>query len=311
MFEPTGSGGGASDGERVVFLSGGESVVGRLYPAQFANGPAAAVAIIGPMTYVKEQSPVRYARRLAADGFAALVFDPRYRGESGGEPRDLEDPVAKVEDLRAAVRFLAADPRVDADRLAVIGICMGGNTAVHAAADDPRIRAVAAITPHFRNAEADAQWLGGPDAVAARLARGREALAEYLATGEVDYIRAVDSTDPEVAMPGVVPWSWYQPHADRGTWANRYARHGDVALLSYESISAAARLTKPFLLVHGDGCALPEQAERHFAVVPTPDKLHLRPATPHLAFYDDPAAIAATVTRVTDWFARHLGPGTR
>ncbi|WP_147341041.1 hypothetical protein [Actinomadura logoneensis] len=50
----------------------------------------------------------------------------------------------------------------------------------------------------------------------------------------------------------------------------------EVALLSYESLSAAARLTKPFLLVHGANCALPEQAERHFAVVPTHDKLHRR-----------------------------------
>jgi len=49
-------------------------------------------------------------------------------------------------------------------------VCMGGNSAVHAAADDPLIRAVAAVTPHFRNAEADALWLGSQPAVAARLA---------------------------------------------------------------------------------------------------------------------------------------------
>lgn len=85
----------------------------------------------------------------------------------------------------------------------------------------------------------------------------------------------------------------------------------DATLLTYESLSAAARLTTPFLLIHGDNCALPGQASRHFAVVPTQDKLHLRPDTPHLTFYDDPAAIDPTVTSVTDWLARHLGPGTK
>jgi uncharacterized protein len=108
----------------------------------------------------------------------------------------------------------------------------------------------------------------------------------------------------------VVPWSWYQAQADRGVWDNRYAVLSDARLLSYESLSAAARLTKPFLLIHGNNCALPDQARRHFAVVPTQDKLHLHPDSPHLEFYDNPAVIDSAVTSVTDWFARHLGPAT-
>jgi uncharacterized protein len=310
MFEAPGSDtADASDGERVTFTSGGQTLVGRLYPAAFGSGPAPAVAIVGPETFVKEQAPLPYARRLARNGYTALIFDPRYRGESGGEPRCLEDPVAKVEDLRAAVAFLAARPDVDTGRLAVLGICMGGNSAVHAAADDPLIRAVAAVTPHFRNAEADALWLGGEAAVAARLARGAEAKAKYEANGEVEYVPGVDSVRLDVGMPGLLPWSWYQAQADRGIWDNQYAVMSDAALLSYESLSAAARLTKPFLVIHGDNCALPDQAKRHFAVVPTHDKLHLRPDTPHLAFYDNPAAIDPAATSITDWFARHLGPG--
>ncbi|MEC3956842.1 alpha/beta fold hydrolase [Nocardia sp. CDC153] len=310
VFEGSNDVVGVEDGERVSFASGGETVVGRLYEAGFANGRSPAVAIIGPMTFVKEQAPVQYARRLAANGFTALVFDPRSRGESGAEPRCVEDPMGKLADLRAAVGFLAARDEVDAERIAVLGVCFGGNTAVHAAADDPLIRAVAAVTPHFRNPQADAMWLGGPQAVADRLARGREALAKYEATGEVRYVTAVHSTSLDVGMPGLAPWSWYQPWADRGLWDNRHAVLSDAALLSYESLSAAARLTKPFLLIHGDNCALPDQAKRHFAVVPTADKLHLRPDTPHLSFYDVPEAIDPAVTQITDWFARHLGPGT-
>jgi hypothetical protein len=269
------------------------------------------VAVIGPMTFVKEQAPLQYARRLARNGYTALIFDPRYRGESGGEPRCLEDPVAKVEDLRAAVAFLATRPDVDAERLAVLGVCMGGNSAVHAAADDPLISVVATVTPHFRNTEADAQWLGGEQAVAARLARGRQAMAKFEAAGDVEYVPGVDPERLDVGMPGLLPWSWYRTQADRGIWDNRYAVMSDVRLLTYESLSPAARLTKPFLLIHGDNCALPDQASRHFAVVPTSDKLHLRPDTPHLAFYDSPAAIDPTVISITDWFARHLGPGAK
>jgi hypothetical protein len=45
------------------------------------------------------------------------------------------------------------------------------------------------------------------------------------------------------ACPGRLPWSWYQLWADRGLWENRYALLSDEAVLSYDSISAAARLT--------------------------------------------------------------------
>lgn len=203
-------------GERVTFESDGETLVGRLLPPAFENGRAPGVAILGPMTFQKEQAPTQYAHRLAELGYAALVFDTRYRGESGGEPRCYEDPHAKVQDLRAAIGYLAGRSDVDADRLAVLGICMGGSLVLPAAADDPRIRAVATVAAHLRDRAADASWLGGGDRVAARLARGRQALEKYEGTGEVDYVPAVDVARTDVGMPGELVWSWYQLWADRG-----------------------------------------------------------------------------------------------
>jgi pimeloyl-ACP methyl ester carboxylesterase len=113
----------------------------------------------------------------------------------------------------------------------------------------------------------------------------------------------------DVGMPGELPWSWYQLWADRGLWENRYAVMSDAALFSFESISAAARLTKPYLMIHGDGSAIPDAARRHFAVVPTADKqFQWDEHTRHLQYYDDPAVIDRSVISVVDWFSRHLGP---
>jgi hypothetical protein len=194
--------------------------------------------------------------------------------------------------------------------LALVGVCFGGSYALRAAADNPRIRAVATVAAHLRDRAADVAWLGGEAAVAERVARGRNALEKYEATGEVDYVPAVDFSRRDVGMPGELAWSWYQLWADRGLWENRYAVMSDAAVLSYDSISAAARLSKPLLMVHSDQCALPDAARRHFAVIPSADKQLLwEGQTRHLQFYDDPTVIDGAAWSIADWFSRHLGSG--
>jgi uncharacterized protein len=298
-----------ASGTPVKFQSGGEAIVGRLFPAVFGDGPAPGVAILGPETFQKEQAPMQYARRLSQLGYTVLIFDPRYRGESGGEPRCYEDPLAKVQDARAALGYLAGLEDVDAGRLGMLGICFGASHALRVAADEPLVRALATVTGHYRDPAADVQWLGSEAAIAQRLARGRAALAKYEATGEVDYVPAVDHARSDVGMPGEMVWSWYQLWADRGLWDNRYAVMSDAAVLSYESISAAARLTKPFLMIHADLCAVPDSARRHFAVVPATDKqLRWEGQTRHMQYYDDPAVIDRAVCSIVEWFSRHLRP---
>jgi pimeloyl-ACP methyl ester carboxylesterase len=84
------------------------------------------------------------AKALVAAGYVALVFDYRGFGESEG-PRWRLIPEEQVRDARAALTFVAAEPQVDADRLAVLGLSLGGSNAVAAAALDRRVGAAVAI----------------------------------------------------------------------------------------------------------------------------------------------------------------------
>lgn len=301
--------------EPVTFESEGVALAGHLYlpPAETntAGRPAPAVALLGPMTFVKEQAPAEYARRLASAGFVALTFDPRGRGasgEGGGVVRDQEDPLAKAIDMRHAVTFLANHPAVDPARIAAVAVCQGSSAMLRAAADDPRIRAVATLAGHYRDHAGDVAWLGGEDALATRRARGEAARAHFAASGEVLTVPAVDPERTDVGMPGEFVWRWYQPWADAGVWPNRYAVMSDAALLAYESRSAAERLTTPYLMIHSDQSFLPAAARRHFDAVPGPTKRLLWAGeTLHFQFYDDPVVLDEATAHIVAWFRTHLG----
>jgi dipeptidyl aminopeptidase/acylaminoacyl peptidase len=89
------------------------------------------------------------AKPFVAAGFVAMI--PSLRGENGqdGAYSGFYDENA---DVLAALDALAADPRVDSERLFVAGHSMGGTQTLLAALSSPRIRSAAAFS-------------GAPDAV--------------------------------------------------------------------------------------------------------------------------------------------------
>lgn len=81
------------------------------------------------------------ARMLEQWGYAALRFDFRGCGESGGE-RGYMLCMDQVADTKNAVTWLAQRPEIDPKRIAVIGHSFGAAVAVYAGGTDQRIAAV-------------------------------------------------------------------------------------------------------------------------------------------------------------------------
>jgi uncharacterized protein len=93
---------------------------------------------------------------LADHGYGVLLYDARGHGESDGRAMDFG--WYGDADVSGAVSFLTDRPEVDADRIAAVGMSMGGEQALGASAADARIRAVVAEGATNRTA-ADWAWL--------------------------------------------------------------------------------------------------------------------------------------------------------
>lgn len=133
---------------KVFFQSFQIQICGELFVPEpgSPNRKGAAIVISHPMTSVKEQTS-NYARMLSNSGFFALIFDAGYQGESSGEPRGLEDPHQRVEDIKAAVSYLTAlSGRIDPERIGLLGIGASGGYASYATQSDGRIQCLATIS---------------------------------------------------------------------------------------------------------------------------------------------------------------------
>lgn len=305
--------------EKVSFVSRGRQLSGDLFIPLDLDKPVAAVPILGPYCFIKEQAPIQYATRLAREGFVALAFDASHHGASAGEPRRLENPMTKVADVRAALDYLAGRPEVDENRLSALGVCEGASEMLRVAVDDSRVTSVATVSGHYRDADNDLALAGGEayaagqigrsqvqDRLEARRARGVEALNLFETTGEVSYNEIVDPDRHDVALPWRMIWDWYHGWADRGLWENRYAVMSDVPYFEFESLTAAEQLQTPLLMVHADLSDGPESARRHFAAVPGTDK-HLvwQGENNHFQYYEDPVVLDHATGLAADWFRDH------
>jgi alpha-beta hydrolase superfamily lysophospholipase len=281
--------------EDLEFRCGGDRCAAWHYPAAGAPPKAPIVVMAHGLSGTRRDGLGPFAERFAAAGIAALLFDHRGFGDSGGE-LDLFDPARQLEDWGAAIAHARSLPGVDPDRVATFGSSMGGGNALAAAAADRRIAAAVSQVPFLdlvRQAHRSAPW------VAARLLLAAIRGRHLPAVGQPSEAALIN------APGGEAGWHHVVAIGEDSRWRNRVSSRWLLGR-PYRPARHAAGLHCPWLLCVGeaDRVARPGPAIAAARRAPLAE-LRTYPGVDHFDIYDGPEHEAVVADEVA-FLRRHL-----
>lgn len=302
----------------VSFDSSGVMLAGHLYrpPSVGVGEPTPGVVLCGPISSVKEQTVPHYAERLADAGYTALTFDPRSFGESGGAPRSHYDPSAVIEDLANAVNYMLTRADVDAGRVAVVGVCMGGGYAVSVGARDKRLKAVVSIAGGYDIGGTFHQFLG-VDGFADYYRTINDLVQRQYETGQIAYVpttaKQLSAEVPVAALPNEEAHSYYERtrHADAPNWSATMTADSLPPYFLYNGVAHAALVAPtPLMIIHGttDTALLPEYAQRAYDAAQGRKELVWIDTHNHIELYDQDPYVSEAVGHAVRWLDEHVKP---
>ena len=297
----------------VSFRNKAVDIAGHLHlPDDFGeNKKYPALVGVHPAGGVKEQTIGHYAKRLAAHGFVAVVYDSSYQGASGGEPRLLEDPSTRVEDARCAADFLTTLPYVDVERMGVFGICAGGGYALAAAQTERRFKAVAGISATPMGEAARSMFgVPIPDAELVKMLEGAAGQRTAEARGEhpihvpfvPERLEDINENTPNMFREG---YDYYRtPRGQHPNSKGRFLLTSLDKMLAFSTFDLIPNLlTQPMLLIAGSKADTKVYSDQAYALSKGPKELFVVEGATHIAMYDVPEYVDQAVAKMVKFFA--------
>lgn len=271
-----------------------------------------AIVVTHPGGGVKEQTAGTYAKKLAEQDFVTIAYDASYQGESTGEPRHLENPYIRTEDISAVIDYLTTLPYVDAERIGAMGICAGAGYTANAAINDRRIKAVGTVSAvnigsMFRNGwdnnikDADAL----PLLENGSKVRTAEAAGAATATLPLAPVRKEDAPNKEMEDA----WEYYRtPRAQCPTAPSLATVRSLNQLTTYDAYNMAeAFLTQPLQIIAGSVAGSKWMSDDLYKRAASKNKnFYVVEGANHMSLYDVPKYVEEAASVLASFFKTNL-----
>jgi dienelactone hydrolase len=265
------------------------------------EGATGAVVLGHGLSAVHDQRLTAYAERFADAGLAALVFDYRRFGASGGEPRQLFEIKTQLEDWRIAIQHARSLPGIE--RVGLFGSSFGGGHAITLAAEGA-VQAAVAQCPMTDGLKASLlapkataaklTKLALQDAVGARFGRVPKLVKAAGKPGEVALMSADDT------LPGFE--SITPPDS---VWVNTISARAGLEILRYRPGTKAKQIVCPLLVCICDHDSLVDTGASERVAHDAPQGEVVRYPIGHFEIYTGDWFERA-VSRQSEFLVRHL-----
>ncbi|WP_278938809.1 alpha/beta hydrolase [Pseudomonas helleri] len=272
-----------------------------------------AVVVAHPNGGVKEQVAGLYAQRLAEQGYITITADAAYQGASGGQPRSIDKPAYRIEDIHGMADFISQFAGVDGKRLGLLGICGGGGYSLAAAQTDKRFKSLATVSMFNsgrvrRNGYNDSQM----DSIQQRLQQASAARAQEAAGGEVLYSGDANLTEEQIAKLPIELYRqgyeyYWKTHAHPNS-TFKYTTSSLIDLMRFDATDHIELINQPLLMIAGSKADSLYMTQDAFskATGTTDKELFMLDGATHIETYWVPRYVDAAIGKLSAFYARTL-----